>query len=97
MTYFLYFIEVTFSICLVEKLENNTNIRRTFEQRELRDEYFGIFSNLACLSASVPHGTFKNQSFSNTPSAICPPLHALTLHLLVFCPYIHKNAMLREK
>jgi hypothetical protein len=30
----------------VEKLENNTNIRRTFEQREQRDEYFGIFSNI---------------------------------------------------
>ena len=28
------------------KLENNTNIRRTFEQREQRDEYFCIFSNI---------------------------------------------------
>jgi hypothetical protein len=38
----------------IKKLENNTNIRRTFEQREQRDEYFGIFSNLAILRASFP-------------------------------------------
>jgi hypothetical protein len=30
----------------VELLENNTNIRRTFEQGEQRGEYFGIFSNI---------------------------------------------------
>jgi hypothetical protein len=35
--------------------------------------------------------------FSNTPSAICPPLHALSSHLLVFYPYTRKNAALREK
>ena len=109
---FVYFLKPECLFKIRKELRKKYKYSSTFRACEQGEGYFGIFSNLACLSAFVPRGTlknrcikrcaffrgtFKNRSFSNTPSAIYPPWSASSSFRRVFCLYTHKNAVLREK